>query len=51
VPAKKGAVATTGADTTPAPASPSAPAATPDAPSDNKTIRSVGPTFIPPRQN
>lgn len=46
-PGKKGAVATTGSD--PAPANP--PAATPDAPSDNKTIRSVGPTFIPPRQN
>ena len=50
-PAKKGTVATTGTDTTPAPASPSAPAAAPDVPSDNKTIRSVGPTFIPPRQN
>ena len=52
VPAKKGSVATTGSDTTPAPAaSPNAPTATPDTPSDNKTIRSVGPTFIPPRQN
>jgi hypothetical protein len=50
-PAKKGTVATTGSDTTPAPASPNPPAAAPDAPSDNKTIRSVGPTFIPPRQN
>ena len=48
-PAKKGAVATTGSD--PAPTAPSAPAAPADAPSDNKTIRSVGPTFIPPRQN
>jgi hypothetical protein len=48
-PAKKGTVATTGSD--PVPASPSTPAATPDTPSDNKTIRSVGPTFIPPRQN
>jgi hypothetical protein len=47
-PAKKGAVATTGSD--PASTPPSTPAA-PDAPSDNKTIRSVGPTFIPPRQN
>ncbi len=46
-PAKKGAVV--GSDTASAPANP--PAAAPDAPSDNKTIRSVGPTFIPPRQN
>ena len=48
-PAKKGAVATTGSD--PAPTAPSAPAAPADAPSDNKTIRSVGPTFIPPKTN
>jgi hypothetical protein len=44
-PAKKGSVATTGSDPAPTPPSP------PDAPADNKTIRSVGPTFIPPRQN
>jgi hypothetical protein len=50
-PTKKGTVATTGSDTTPAPVSPGAPAAAPDAPSDNKTIRSVGPTFIPPKTN
>ena len=48
-PAKKGAVATTGSDA--ASTAPSTPAAPADAPSDNKTIRSVGPTFIPPRQN
>jgi hypothetical protein len=48
-PAKKGAVATTGSDAASTP--PSTPAAPADAPSDNKTIRSVGPTFIPPRQN
>jgi hypothetical protein len=48
-PAKKGALATTGSD--PASTPPSTPAAPADAPSDNKTIRSVGPTFIPPRQN
>jgi Protein of unknown function (DUF2865) len=48
-PAKKGAVATTGSD--PAPTPPSTPAAPPDAPADNKTIRSVGPTFIPPKTN
>jgi Protein of unknown function (DUF2865) len=41
-PARKGAVATA-----PDPAATSAPAS--DAPADNKTIRSVGPTFIPPR--
>jgi Protein of unknown function (DUF2865) len=51
VPAKKGSVATTGSDPATMPAPPSTPAAAPDAPSDNKTIRSVGPTFIPPRQN
>jgi hypothetical protein len=44
VPAKKGTVATA-----PDPA-PSASAATSEASSDNKPIRSVGPTFIPPRQ-
>src|ERR1700733_14700544 len=48
-PAKKGAVATTGSDA--ASTAPSTPAAPADAPSDNKTIRSVGPTFIQPRQN
>jgi hypothetical protein len=48
-PAKKGALATTGSDA--ASTAPSTPAAPADAPSDNKTIRSVGPTFIPPRQN
>jgi hypothetical protein len=50
VPAKKGAVATTTPDpaSTPTPQSP--PAATSDASSANKPIRSVGPTFIPPRQ-
>ncbi len=41
-PAKKGAVTTA----TPDPA-PSAPASTPAVPSDNKQIRTVGPTFIP----
>jgi hypothetical protein len=50
-PAKKGAVATTGSDPASTTPPPSTPAAPPDAPSDNKTIRSVGPTFIPPRQN
>jgi uncharacterized protein DUF2865 len=47
-PAKKGTVATA-----PDPAATPAPngsAATSDAASDNKPIRSVGPTFIPPRQ-
>jgi Protein of unknown function (DUF2865) len=44
-PAKKGAVATA-----PDPAAPpNTPAAPPDASSDNKTIRTVGPTFIPAR--
>jgi hypothetical protein len=47
-PAKKGTVATTTPDPAAAPApGTSAPAS--DAPADNKTIRSVGPTFIPPR--
>jgi Protein of unknown function (DUF2865) len=41
--AKKGIAAT------PAPAAPDAPAADPGAAPDNKTIRSVGPTFIPAR--
>jgi hypothetical protein len=47
-PAKKGAAVTTAPDpvATPAPGAPAAPA---DAPADNKPIRSVGPTFIPPR--
>jgi hypothetical protein len=48
VPAKKGTVATTAPDPAATPA-PSTPAAS-DASSDNKPIRSVGPTFIPPRQ-
>ena len=50
-PAKKGSVATTAPDSTPPSTSaPSnAPPATSDAPSDNKQIRTVGPTFIPPR--
>jgi hypothetical protein len=43
---KKGSVATTAPET--APAVPPAPA-TSDASSDNKQIRTVGPTFIPPR--
>jgi hypothetical protein len=47
-PAKKGAVAT--APDPAATAAPNAPATTSDASSDNKPIRSVGPTFIPPRQ-
>jgi Protein of unknown function (DUF2865) len=51
VPAKKGSVATTAPDS--APPSTSAPSTAPpassDAPSDNKQIRTVGPTFIPPR--
>ena len=46
-PAKKGTVAAA-PDPAATPA-PSAPAATSDAPADNKPIRSVGPTFIPPR--
>jgi hypothetical protein len=46
-PAKKGAAAA--ADPVATPASQAAPAANPDAPSDNKQIRSVGPTFIPAR--
>jgi hypothetical protein len=41
-PAKKGTVATSAPD----PAATGAPPATPTAPADNKTIRSVGPTFI-----
>jgi hypothetical protein len=49
-PAKKGTVVATPApDATPAPAPPGTTATTPDAPSDNKPIRSVGPTFIPAR--
>ena len=50
-PAKKGSVATTAPDSTPPSTSaPSnAPPATSDTPSDNKQIRTVGPTFIPPR--
>jgi hypothetical protein len=47
-PAKKGAVATA-PDPAATPAA-GAPATTSDASSDNKPIRSVGPTFIPPRQ-
>ncbi len=46
--ARRGTVATTGSSD-PASTPPSTPAAPSDAPSDNKTIRSVGPTFIPPR--
>src|SRR5271168_2356412 len=46
-PAKKGTVATTAPDPATTPAS-NAPAAT-SASTDNKPIRSVGPTFIPPR--
>ena len=46
-PARKGTVAATSADPA-ATAAPNAPA-TPDASSSNKPIRSVGPTFIPPR--
>jgi hypothetical protein len=54
VPTKKGTTAaTTSPDATaapaPAPAAPGTPAATSGASSDNKSIRSVGPTFIPPR--
>jgi hypothetical protein len=46
-PAKKGTVATApDPAATPAPSAPPAPS---DAPADNKPIRSVGPTFIPPR--
>jgi hypothetical protein len=48
-PAKKGTVANAPADPAPTPA-PSTPAPSADTPADNKTIRSVGPTFIPPRQ-
>ena len=47
-PAKKGSVATA-PDPAATPAA-GAPATTSDASSDNKPIRSVGPTFIPPRQ-
>jgi hypothetical protein len=54
VPTKKGTTAaTTSPDATaapaPAPAAPGTPAATSGTSSDNKSIRSVGPTFIPPR--
>jgi hypothetical protein len=45
-PAKKGAATTPDPAATPAPGAPAAPS---EAPSDNKSIRSVGPTFIPPR--
>jgi hypothetical protein len=49
--AKKGAPATTGAAPPPAdtsaPPPPAAQAATPAAPTENKPIRSVGPTFLP----
>jgi hypothetical protein len=49
--AKKGAPATTGAAPPPAdtsaPLPPAAQAATPAAPTENKPIRSVGPTFLP----
>jgi hypothetical protein len=48
VPAKKGNVTTTGSDPASTPAPPNAPSATSDASTD-KTIRSVGPTFIPAR--
>jgi hypothetical protein len=48
-PAKKGTVANAPADPAPTPA-PSTPAPSADTPADNKPIRSVGPTFIPPRQ-
>ncbi len=44
---RRGTVATTGAGSEPASTPPAA--NSPDTPSDNKTIRSVGPTFIPPR--
>jgi Protein of unknown function (DUF2865) len=47
-PAKKGTVATA-PDPAATPAQPGTPAAPSDAPSDNKTIRTVGPTFIPAR--
>jgi len=48
IPAKKGTVATAPDPAAPT-AQPNTPAATPDASSDNKTIRTVGPTFIPAR--
>ena len=47
-PAKKGTVATA-PDPAATPAQSGTPAAPSDAPSDNKTIRTVGPTFIPAR--
>ena len=46
-PTRRGTVATTGSGSDPASTPPAA--TSPDTPSDNKTIRSVGPTFIPPR--
>jgi hypothetical protein len=49
-PAKKGATAAASDPApAPAPAPPSATAASPGTPSENKQIRSVGPTFIPAR--
>ena len=48
VPGKKGVTTATGSDPAATPAPPSAPAAPSDTSSD-KTIRSVGPTFIPTR--
>jgi hypothetical protein len=48
VPGKKGTV-TTGSDPATPPAQPAGPAAPSDASSDNKSIRTVGPTFIPAR--
>lgn len=45
-PPKKGAAAATDPAATPAPGAPAAPS---DASSDNKSIRTVGPTFIPAR--
>jgi len=46
-PAKKGTVANTAADPAATPASPNAPATTAPSSTDNKSIRTVGPTFIP----
>ena len=48
-PAKKGTATTTGSDPATPPAQPGAPPAPSDASSDNKSIRTVGPTFIPAR--
>lgn len=46
-PAKKGTIANTTPDPAATPAPQTAPATTPPASSDNKSIRTVGPTFIP----